>query len=123
MGIAVFPCASVAIQVTVVVPIVNNVPDAGKHDASPIPSTKSFVLGGVYITAIGIAELAETSAWSLITGAVVSTIVTFCSSVTVAESFVTVHVTTVVPTEKPRTGASFVAGVVLPETTGVPRET
>ena len=43
--VAVLPCASVALQVTVVVAIANVPLDAGKHVATPAPATASDVVG------------------------------------------------------------------------------
>ena len=40
----VLPCASVALQVTVVVPTVKFAPDAGEHDGVTGPSTVSLAL-------------------------------------------------------------------------------
>ena len=47
---ALFPCASVAVQVTAVVPIANVVPDAGEHVTGTVPSTVSVAVGLVYAT-------------------------------------------------------------------------
>src|SRR5215208_5072685 len=41
MGAATLPCASVALQVTVVLPIANGVAEAGEQAATPAPSTAS----------------------------------------------------------------------------------
>ena len=45
VGVALFPCESVAVQVTCVFPTGNSEPEAGVHEAIPAPSTRSEVDG------------------------------------------------------------------------------
>jgi len=45
VGVAALPCASLALQVTVVVPSANVPSDAGAQPALPAPSTRSCVAG------------------------------------------------------------------------------
>ena len=72
------PASSVALQVTVVVPIWKLVPEAGKQVAVPGPSTASVVPGEVYVTLAPFALVASavTGPCEAITGAVVSATVT-----------------------------------------------
>jgi len=46
LGVALFPAASVALQVTTVLPTGNVLPGAGVQEAVPGPSTSSVVAGG-----------------------------------------------------------------------------
>ena len=50
VGAAVLPAASVAVQVTVVVPTANAVPERGVHDTVTALSTSSEAVGRMYIT-------------------------------------------------------------------------
>jgi hypothetical protein len=45
VGVALFPCVSAAVQVTVVLPKGKVDPEAGEHVATPAPSTASEVAG------------------------------------------------------------------------------
>src|SRR5690348_16316325 len=70
---AVLPCASLAEQFTVVVPIPNIDPDAGMHDTGTAPSTTSLAVAG-YVTAAPSGDVgsATMSAGSVSTGGIVS---------------------------------------------------
>ena len=74
VGVAALLCASVAVQVTAVVPRAKVLPDAGVQEAAKEPSTASTAVGAVYVTAAPEALVAstETAACVAITGAVVS---------------------------------------------------
>jgi hypothetical protein len=121
--IAALPCASVALQVTVVVVIPNVDPEAGEHDAAIAPSTASLALTGPKLTAAPPGPVASTPPMfegGVMTGAVVSVIVTLkepelelpCASVAV-------HVTVVLPKPnvEPEAGEQF--GVTVPSTLSV----
>jgi hypothetical protein len=60
VGVALLPAASVAVQVTTVVPIANIEPEEGVHEAVPAASTLSEVEGGVYETTAPDADVACT---------------------------------------------------------------
>ena len=74
----VLPWLSVAVQVTVVFPAGNMVPDSGVHVATPAPSTISFVVGEVYVTGSpsSLVVCTRTFAIGEIVGGVVSCTVT-----------------------------------------------
>src|SRR3954447_13618627 len=102
----VFPCVSVAEQVTGVVPSGKVDPDAGSHETDTAPSRLSFAVGSANVTALPVGD----SVVSLIapgtlfsTGFVWSTSVTTTSNPADALLWcwsVAVQVTCVVPTEK-----------------------
>src|SRR5262249_23947545 len=68
------PCASRAVHETVVLPSGNVDPDAGAHDTTSLPSTRSLAVGFVYVTVApdGPVALAVTSTCDPIVGPVVS---------------------------------------------------
>ena len=74
VGVAVLPWLSVALQVTVVVPMAKVEPETGEHVAVPVPSTASEVVGLEYKTFAPDALVASRVIfeWLAITGAVVS---------------------------------------------------
>ena len=77
--VAVLPAASVAVQVTVVVPGANAAPDAAAHVTVRTPSTASVDVGNVYVTTAPLAPVASTVMFAgtlLIAGGVVSRTVT-----------------------------------------------
>jgi len=76
-AVAVFPCASVALQVTVVVPTGKVLPELGLQLGVSAPSTLSVALA-VYVTGTPLALVALTvmSAGTVTTGGVVSVIAT-----------------------------------------------
>ena len=97
----VFPLASVAVQVTVVMPIGNVDPLAGKHEAVT-PGHLSAAVRGGYVTttpvAPGVAAAAVMFAGQVIVGACVSTTVTVnIHELWLPEASVAVAVTVVVP--------------------------
>jgi hypothetical protein len=72
---ALFPAASAALQLTVVVPVGNVPPDAGVHATAIGPSTRSVAVGSVYVTAAPALEVAAAvigAGTLLIVGAIVS---------------------------------------------------
>jgi hypothetical protein len=70
----VFPCESVALHVTVVVPTGNLLPDEGLHVAGSEPSTTSLALASPYVTVVPLGSLvdADTFAGAVTLGGVVS---------------------------------------------------
>jgi hypothetical protein len=103
-----FKCASVAVHVTVFVPIANVVPEAGAHVGVTEPSTRS-VAEAANVTLAPEVPVASAVmlAGSVIAGAVVSTTVTEKVAVTCVLSpvSVAVHVTVVGPRAKVLPGA------------------
>jgi hypothetical protein len=75
---ALLPCASVAVQFTVVVPTGNVEPDVGVQPTRSVPSTRSVAVGFVYVTAtpVGPPCAVMLGGVPLMTGAVVSWTVT-----------------------------------------------
>ena len=59
VGVATFPCASWAEQITVVFPSGKVDPDAGEHVTGSVPSTMSVAAGFVYNTAAPAALVAS----------------------------------------------------------------
>src|SRR5262245_24388016 len=49
IAVAVFPAASVAEHVTLVIPSANVLPEAGAHVTGRVPLTRSFAVGGVQV--------------------------------------------------------------------------
>src|SRR5215216_5303150 len=79
-----FPAASVAVHVTAVVPIANDEPDAGRHDGTTAPSTRSVAVTlNLTVAPAGEVAFALTTAGASIVGAVVSCTVTTKSVVAV----------------------------------------
>jgi hypothetical protein len=97
-ALPVLPCASVAVQVTVVVPSGNVEPDAGVHVGMIGPSTASLA-DAVNVSAFPPLELVSTmSAGTVTTGAVVSTTLTWkLALLELPAASLAVHVTAVVP--------------------------
>ena len=100
------PDKSVAVQLTVVIPMGKTEPDGGSHATLPIPQlseTLPFAIEGVaYVTALlpspGLAVTAVTSAGQKIVGEVLSTTDTVAMHSVIAPLLsVTVSVTDVVP--------------------------
>jgi len=56
-----FPCASVALQVTVVMPVGKFAPEAGEQVTGSVPSTKSVAVGLVYVTSAPVVLVATTT--------------------------------------------------------------
>ena len=77
VGTAPFPALSVAVHVTVVFPIENDVPDAGRHVAGNVPLTKSVAFGDVYVAIAppGLVASAITEACTAITGTALSIVI------------------------------------------------
>lgn len=97
-----FPCVSVALQVTVVVPIPKVDPEPGEHEGVRLPSTASLA-EAEKLTVAPAAEVASRvmSPGVETAGAVVSWTVTLNESVPVSPpKFVALHVTFVVPSGK-----------------------
>jgi hypothetical protein len=84
-ALAVLPCASVALHVTVAVPIANVLPDGGAHVGASAPSTLSVALA-VKLTGVPLGLVASTvmSAGTVTTGGVVSVMTTVTVNVDVA---------------------------------------
>jgi hypothetical protein len=99
----VFPCESVALQVTVVVPTGKVLPEDGLHVGVSEPSTVSFALASPYVTAFppGLSVEVVTFAGGVTVGGVVSCTVTVpvCST-GVRSSVVVSQVTVVCPSGK-----------------------
>jgi len=95
----VFPCASVAVQLTTVLPIVNRDPDVGEQEGKSAPSTRSEALAENVTTAPpGPVASAESDAGTVSDGRVVSTTWTVKEAeATFPEKSVAVHVTSVSP--------------------------
>ena len=118
VGFAAFPAVSVAVHVTVVSPIMNVVPDAGRHDAVPVPSTASCVAGESYVTAAPAYEVASrimSEGVPLMTGWVVSLTVILNEAVPVLPAAsVAVQFTVILPKAKVEPEARSHAGVIEP---------
>src|SRR5919206_123568 len=100
---AVFPCVSVAEQVTVVVPTGNLLPEDGLHVGVREPSTTSVADASPYVTVVPLGSLVEADAFAggVTVGGVVSCTVTVPLCCTGVESSVVVlHVTVVWPSGK-----------------------
>ena len=80
VSVPIFPCASVAVQVTVVgLPFCGKVePDAGAQETGSVPSMLSVAVGFVYVTTFGAltSVVVVMFGWFVITGAIMSVIVT-----------------------------------------------
>ena len=97
-----FPCVSVALQVTVVVPIPKVDPEPGEHEGVTLPSTASFA-EAEKVTAAPLLDVASCVmfAGTVTEGGVVSLIVIVNVPVPVSPpAFVALHVTVVVPSGK-----------------------
>src|SRR5919201_330441 len=122
-ALPVFPCESVAVQVTFVVPTGNVLPEAGLQFAGSGPSTLSFALAEKVPVFPPVDSVStEKSPGTVTTGGVVSMIVT----VTVKEAepvlpceSVALQVTVVVPTGNLLPEAGLQVGVSEPSTTSV----
>ena len=119
VDVAAFPLESVALQVTVVVlPTANRLPGAGEHEAIPVPSTVSEVVGRVYSMLMfpALETSINKSECVAMTGGIVSCTVIFPELVVVSRPLsVAVQVTFVVV---PGANKVPMAGVQL--TDGVP---
>src|SRR2546422_6447655 len=95
----VFPCASVAVQLTTMLPRVNADPDVGEQEGKRAPSTRSEALAENVTTAPpGPVASAESDAGTVSDGGVVSTTWTVKEAeATFPEKSVAVHVTSVSP--------------------------
>jgi translation initiation factor IF-1 len=96
-------CASVALHVTVVVPIGNVAPEAGEHDAASEPSRLSLAEAeNETLAPVPEVTCVPMSAGTVTTGGALSTRVTMTwnDSSSVPSALVTVHATVVVPTGK-----------------------
>src|SRR3989441_1370080 len=95
----VFPCASVAVQLTTVLPIVNREPDVGEQEGKSAPSTRSEALAeNVTAAPPGPVASTESDAGTVNDGRVVSTAWTVKEAeATFPEKSVAVHVTSVSP--------------------------
>jgi hypothetical protein len=99
----VFPCESVAVHVTVVVPTGKVLPEAGLQVGVSAPSTVSLAVAAPYVTAVppGLSVEVETLAGAVTTGGVVSSTVTVPVACTgVWSSVVVLQVTVVCPSGK-----------------------
>jgi hypothetical protein len=99
----VFPCESVAVHVTVVVPTGKVFPEAGLHVGVSEPSTVSLALAAPYVTGFppGLSVEVETFAGGVTAGGVVSRTVTVPVACTgVRFSVVVLQVTVVCPSGK-----------------------
>jgi hypothetical protein len=79
LACALFPCVSVAVQVTVVVAIGNMDPESGTQVTGRLPSTASVAVGYVYVTTAPLGPVAVAAILAGVpvkTGGVVSTTVT-----------------------------------------------
>ena len=79
-----FPCESVEVHVTMVVPIGKVEPEGGVHITGTDPSTRSVAVGVVYVTTMPILCLTWTiisAGVPVIVGGVVSVTVTDCVAV------------------------------------------
>ena len=116
----VFPCESVAVQVTVVVPSTNVEPDNGVHDTgNDVPSTISVADWPAYVTVTPEALVASIvwDAGTVTCGATVSRTVTVNDFVPVFPlPSVAEHVTTVEPNGKVEPEAGEQEGVKVPLT-------
>src|SRR3989344_1114563 len=74
IGVALLPAASIAVQITVVVPIAKSESGGGTQEAIPAPSKSSNVAGSVYETRAPFPDdaSAPTSSWGSMVGGVVS---------------------------------------------------
>src|SRR5579884_871640 len=119
-----FPCASVAEQVTCVEPGANTEPDAGRHVAATLPSTRS-VAEAENETAAPSDELAAMlipdGSWSV--GGVVSATVTEKERCALPPASAASQVTRVVPSGKtlPEAGRHETGTLSLPAFTAVGR--
>src|SRR5919199_6669565 len=99
----VFPCESVALHVTVVVPTGKLLPDGGLHVGVSGPSTTSVAVASPYVTVVppGLSVEVETFEGGVTAGAVVSRTVTVPVACTGVEpSVVALQVTVVCPSGK-----------------------
>src|SRR5258705_6092079 len=106
--VCVFPCASVTVQTTAVVPTGKVEPEAGLEVTAPTPGQLSVAVGRVKLTAAphcpGSLSFAM-SAWALSTGFSVSSIVNWKVQIEVPHEVIAVAVTVVVPTGNEDPGA------------------
>src|SRR5258705_406428 len=106
--VCVFPCASVTVHTTAVVPTGKIEPETGLEVTAPTPGQLSVAVGRVKLTAAphcpGSLSFAM-SAWALSTGFSVSSIVTWKVQIEVPHELVAVAVTVVVPTGNEDPGA------------------
>jgi hypothetical protein len=118
--VASFPAASVAVQVTSVVPSGNVEPEAGVHDTSTEPSTKSVAVAAAYVTSAPcglVASAAGGADGSVNSGGVVSCTMTLNEPVaSFPAASVAVQVTSVVPSGNVEPEAGVHSGVIGPST-------
>jgi hypothetical protein len=120
-GADVFPCESVAVQLTVVVPIANVAPDGVEQDGATEPSTTSFA-AAAYVTTAPAGDVASTviDSGTVTVGAVVSvTTTTKLALLVFACASVAVQSTVVEPTAKVEPEGVEQDGVTDPSTRSV----
>jgi len=110
------PERSAALQVTVVEPRANTLPDCGRHATDTVPSTVSSAVGDVHVAAAPFGPVASRGMFAgtlLITGSVVSATLTVnVSLLLLPDESVAVQETTVDPSGNvaPDTGAQTTCG-------------